>query len=358
MKNLFKIIFTIIAALIGAGFASGKEIYTFFYAFGIYGALGIIISSFIISLTIYKVLTICYTQDINTYKEFCIYVLTKLCKHSNATFVQVTSDYITKIVNYLLLISFYIMISGFSSFLNQEYNIKSIIGSVIIVSFCYLAFKKNISSLIKISNYIIPVFIMLLVFISLQSLHFVNDYNISLNIKHSGFIAPFAKSVLYAGYNCTLLIPVLITLKNFIKKQKNICFTSIISFIIIVLLSMCIFFILLLGNSKIYLLDMPLIEIVNNFGKMIKIFYLFMIGCSIYTTAISTGCSFLNGCDLKRYNKNSIYMCLSAIIISQISFSIFVELLYPVLGILGFIEIMVVFGTPLKNIINQNNYHF
>ena len=33
------IIFSIIGALIGAGFASGQEMYLFFYRFGIYGIL-------------------------------------------------------------------------------------------------------------------------------------------------------------------------------------------------------------------------------------------------------------------------------------------------------------------------------
>lgn len=37
MKNNIKIIFVIIGAVIGAGFASGQEIYLFFYSYGIKG---------------------------------------------------------------------------------------------------------------------------------------------------------------------------------------------------------------------------------------------------------------------------------------------------------------------------------
>ena len=43
MKNILKIVFVIIATLIGAGFASGKEIYSFFFIYGIKGILGIFI---------------------------------------------------------------------------------------------------------------------------------------------------------------------------------------------------------------------------------------------------------------------------------------------------------------------------
>ena len=44
MKNISKVSFVIIGTMIGAGFASGQEIYAFFSIYGIKGILGIIIS--------------------------------------------------------------------------------------------------------------------------------------------------------------------------------------------------------------------------------------------------------------------------------------------------------------------------
>ena len=58
MKNILKIVFVIIGTLIGAGFASGKEIYTFFYSYGEKGIFGIIISSLLIGIIIYNSLRI------------------------------------------------------------------------------------------------------------------------------------------------------------------------------------------------------------------------------------------------------------------------------------------------------------
>ena len=42
---MFKIIFVIIGTIIGAGFASGKEILTFFNVYGYYGLFGLLISN-------------------------------------------------------------------------------------------------------------------------------------------------------------------------------------------------------------------------------------------------------------------------------------------------------------------------
>ena len=40
---MLKVICTLIGTFIGAGFASGKEIYLFFFKYNIYGILGIVI---------------------------------------------------------------------------------------------------------------------------------------------------------------------------------------------------------------------------------------------------------------------------------------------------------------------------
>ena len=54
MKEIIPIVLVIIGALIGAGFASGQEIYSFFYTYGIYGIYGIIIMCILLGILIYK----------------------------------------------------------------------------------------------------------------------------------------------------------------------------------------------------------------------------------------------------------------------------------------------------------------
>ena len=50
--DILKVVFVIIGTLIGAGFASGQEIYAFFFSFGIKGIWGILVSSLIIGIII------------------------------------------------------------------------------------------------------------------------------------------------------------------------------------------------------------------------------------------------------------------------------------------------------------------
>ena len=70
LKNILTITMVIIGSIIGAGFASGQEINSFFYKYGTIGILGIIISVFLISLIIFKVFKIIKKEKVNNYKDF------------------------------------------------------------------------------------------------------------------------------------------------------------------------------------------------------------------------------------------------------------------------------------------------
>ena len=69
MKKILKAVFVIIGTLIGAGFASGQEIYIFFYQYGVNGILGIIISRLLLGFVTYKVLCIFQENELANYKK-------------------------------------------------------------------------------------------------------------------------------------------------------------------------------------------------------------------------------------------------------------------------------------------------
>lgn len=147
--SILKVIFVIIGTLIGAGFASGQEVYVFFFSFGIEGILGIVISSALIGLTIYKTLKIVHKNNIENYKDF----LDKLIKNRKI------KEILNMIINIFILVSFYIMIAGFGAYLNQEYNLNSIIGSGILALISFIVFKTSIKGMVKVNEFLIPILI-------------------------------------------------------------------------------------------------------------------------------------------------------------------------------------------------------
>ena len=143
--SILKIVFVIIGTLIGVGFASGQEIYIFFFSYGIKGILGIIISSSIIGLIIYKTLKLVKSNNCKDYKQ----LLEILIKNEKVRYI------LNVVVNVFILASFYIMIAGFGAYIEQEYNVNSMVGSGILAIICYIVFKSNIKGFVIINQILI-----------------------------------------------------------------------------------------------------------------------------------------------------------------------------------------------------------
>lgn len=333
--NVLKVVFVIIGTLIGAGFASGQEIYVFFYSFGIKGIYGMLISSSIIGLTIYYSFKIIQKYNINNYKDFLDITIKN----------KKTKDIINIIINIFILISFYIMIAGFGAYLKQEYNINNIIGSGILALICLIIFKTNKNALVKVNELLIPILIIIIVLIgivNIPNIQITNLENYLISQNNSNWLI---MSVIYASYNCILLVPVLITIKSYIKYNKDIKYISSIVTIIVTLLLMIIFFLLINIDIDIKSLEMPAVYAINKIWYNIKSIYGITILISIFTTAISLGISFLNNTskNKKSHNIIGLIICLTSIMFSTIGFSNLVNLLYPILGFLGIIQIIQIY---------------
>lgn len=169
----------------------------------------------------------------------------------------------------------------------------------------------------------------------------INNYLISKKTE-SIFENWLITSILYASYNCVLLIPVLISIKDFIKKSKNIKYISIIVSGIVIILLITVFLFLINVDIDTKKLQMPAVYAISKIWPEIKKIYGGIILISIFTTAISLGISFLRNVtnNKKNFNIISAIICISAIIFSKIGFANLVNLLYPILGFLGIIQII------------------
>ena len=59
IRNILSVVCGYVAAVIGAGFASGQEIISFFVKYGKYSIIGVLLSCIIFSVFAYAVLSVC-----------------------------------------------------------------------------------------------------------------------------------------------------------------------------------------------------------------------------------------------------------------------------------------------------------
>lgn len=336
IKNIFKICFVIIGTIIGAGFASGKEIYTFFCVYDINGLFGILISNFIIGLVIYLTFKIVIDNNIKTYSDFitCLVGSNKLLNYT-----------INNIMNIFLLISFIVMVSGFGAYFNQEFNVPAIFGAIIISVLAFFTFFRNINGIVKINTFLIPILIFLIILLGFKE----DIFSFTINsLPSTSGLTWILKSILYASYNSIVLIPIIINLQNLISNKKQVKYVIGITLFIMALMSLVIYMVLCLNILEIKSIDIPIVFIANKFGIIYKYLYGLVILIAIFTTAISEGYSFLNNIskNKKQYFIYSILICFLSIAFSNIGFGKLLDILYPILGYLGLLQIGILCMPP------------
>jgi len=328
MEEVFSIVLVIIGALVGAGFTSGQEIYSFFYSYGSIGIIGIIITCCLISLMVHKSLKIIYSNKINSYDEF----LNIFIKNEKIT------KAISVVINILLLVTFYIMVAGFGAYFEQEIGLKRIIGSSILVIMVNIVFFTSVKGVMKVSEYIVPLLIIFIIIIGGTNLLTINSNAEVLCIKKGWLLS----CVIYCSYNIILLIPVLISIRKQITKKENIKYISILCGIFMIIMSLMLYVLLMRANVELASLEMPIVYVIRTFFKSFKTIYAFIILMSIFTTAISIGIGLLQNIsnDRRRYTQSVIFMCITSLIVSNFGFSKLVNLMYPFFGYIGIIQLI------------------
>lgn len=287
--------------------------------------------SILIGIFIYKSLKIIYQKQVYNYNDF-LNLFIKNTKIRNV---------ILWIVNVLLLVSFYIMVAGFGAYFEQEIGINRIIGSIVLNLLCVIVFFSNIKGVLKASNLIVPFLIFFIFFIGIKNI--VQIRTIDFHQMKNNWILSM---LIYNSYNFILLMPVLISLKKQITKEKNIKKVSILVTIIILILSINIFFLLLNANIKeIENQEMPIVYIISNYFNKYKKIYAFIVLASIFTTAISVGIGFLQNIskNSNSYPQFVLFMCITSLLMSNIGFSKLLNFIYPVFGYIGILQIVIIF---------------
>lgn len=342
MKNVGKISFVIMGTLIGAGFASGKEIYLFFSSYGTNGIYGAILSSVLTGLIIYQVLSIIQHKPIHSYSDFLQMILPEKIKQKKGK--SILPHIVNLIINIFLLISFYIMIAGFSAYFYQEFKIPMVIGAIVISVALFFTFLGNVEGMVKVNILLIPILILFLLGVGIKNGEMmpllIEDLLVQNNTSNW-----IVSAILYASYNSITLIPILITLQKYGTNNRQIIYSALWCTITMLLLAIIIMSLLLKIDIDIATLELPMVYVTNLLGKVYQYIYGFIIISSIFTSAISAGFGFLTNVatSKKSYFRMTIFICFSAVSVCFIGFSNLVELLYPIFGYLGMIQLFLVF---------------
>jgi len=332
--------FTFIGTIIGAGFASGQEIRKYFVDYGMYGLIGLIVVTIVFIFIGEKMMVLGYAVKSDSYDKALGYAFR--CK------AKKTIDYI---LCGFLIATASTMFSGTGAFFNQVCSWPLAIGSLLMAILAGIITIVGISGIMKISTLIVPILIFITSIISIFSCTNMDITKVSIinEIDTNNFIGAIISAVIYAAYNLTLGMPVLITLGNSAKNKKEIRLSSIIAGFIIGAFGVIIYFALFSNYSLIQGAQIPILALTSNRG-----FLWYGISFIIAVLTTSVGCLF--GV-YSRFNKNKKFFLIATIgayIFSLFGFSNLVANLYFGMGLFGiFIISMLLYGASKSSVLRK-----
>lgn len=201
----------------------------------------------------------------------------------------------------------------------------------------------NIEGIIKVNTVLIPILIIFIIILATKNINAFE--NINNKIIEPNFLKSEYSAILYSSYNSITLIPIIITLKKYVKNKHQIKIISILVIITLIILAISIYGLILKVDIDINKLELPTVYVAGMNGKIYKLIYGGIILVAIFTSSISAGYSILENYidNPKKYKKMAILMCISGILVSKIGFSTLINILYPMFGVLGIIQILFLF---------------
>jgi len=339
--QIFKIACLYISTIIGAGFASGREILTYFTTYGLWGYVGIVFSAIIIGLIGAMILLCVKKFQSNDLDTLLLNVAGKI--PGRILFALIT----------IFLFFFYsIMIAGIAKLVTEKIDLNWALVSIVVALLTVIIVMLGVDKLAVICTFLAPLLAISISICAIFSLTIASEETFYLNtdiISKLYFLIPnnwIFSSIVYAGYNCLISTSVLSKALPMIKSRKIAIYGGIlggagIGFLALIV-NTSLYFNFTLINTK----EMPLAYIVMGMGAIGGNLFPVLLIIAMLLASISALLG-LTGAIEKITKINGKIISISAAILavplSLIGFSSLMDNIYPIFSYAGiFLALMLI----------------
>ncbi|MGN1402197.1 MAG: hypothetical protein ACI4XL_11930 [Bacillus sp. (in: firmicutes)] len=316
-----------VGTVVGAGFATGREIVEFFTKNGFYGLVGILLAGLLFVFLGTKIMLLAVRINAHSYQELNTYLFGRTWSLS------------INIIFFLMLVAVNgVMLSGAGSLFEEQIGLSKMTGVAITVGLALFILYRGVKGLFAVNLVVVPAMVLftLLIFVHgtgrptfvADILYIPDDVSI-----WSSLVSP----VLYVGFNLALSQAVLVPVASEIRDVRVIKFGGVLG-------GICLTVILLTSHLSLVSLpdvmrfDIPTAELMKGVTKPLYMIYLFVIFGEIFTSLV--GNAFGMEKQLRKYvsvhSIITIFVVLAgAYFISYLPYSQLLAFLYPLFGYIG-----------------------
>lgn len=334
----FQIAAVYVGTVVGAGFATGREIVEFFSRFGFIGFVGILMAGYILIYLGSKLMILSARINAKSYEEFNEYLFGRT---------------IGKVINiftlFMLLGVSAVMLAGAGAVFQEQLGLTKMSGVLLTIVLSVIVMIVGTKALFAVNTFVVPLMIgfsFILVILSIQLPNFIENLLFIPYVKDgwSSVVSPFS----YAALNLSLAQAVLVPIASEIKDEKTIKRGGILGGIALTL-------ILFAGHMTLVMLpdytsfEIPMAIIMKNLAPGLFWIFVLIIYGEIFTSVIG------NIYGLEKQINQYIFVPKMVIVtgilvicylLSLFDYGPLLSYLYPIFGYIGLFFIILLWMKP------------
>ena len=276
--NVINVALMFVGAIMGAGFASGREIWQFFGVFGSKGRIGVLLTGILFVLL--GTMTAYIARKLGTNELGRIIVPGNNKKISEAVSWFMAAILFTVLIN---------MTAACGAMLNQLLGISPAIGGIIIALLVVVTVLGEFQRISKVFRYIMPVLFAAVIVVSLMVIMSGDRAAVPTEgLKPSPIAGNWIlASCLYISYNILAMIPIVATSSINARSERAALVGSGLGGIFLGLLSFVIVNVLQMDMLFAQEADMPMLAYSTRYSEAAGLIYSVILFASIYSSATS-----------------------------------------------------------------------
>ncbi|MCK4259411.1 MAG: hypothetical protein KAX49_10560 [Halanaerobiales bacterium] len=332
---ILKIALTYVGAVIGAGFASGQEIFEFFVQYGDKGMIGLFGAGVLFILGGIIFLKLAQHFNINTYYEIFYRILGK------------RSGFIVDVIYILFILgSVSVMLAGSGTIFQETFGVRYSVGVLITLLVVIITIFAGVKGILMVNTFLIPILMLVIIYTCLSYLG-------SDLIETIGTLSPirtfpwYLSGMMYVSFNVFLSMALLVTIGSKVKERRSLTLGGFLGGLLLMILLLMMGYTMISFFSEISYVEMPMLIIASYSGDVLHIIYTIGLWFAMITTAVAHVYAFIQRVSpllrLSYYNSAMLTVVI-VLPLTRFGFANLVRYLYPLYGLvaLGILVMMIV----------------
>ncbi len=333
LLNILSIALIYCGAIFGAGFASGREIFSFFSCYKGWGIAASILSCFLFSYFGFHICKEAKNKKIKNIEEYLFLLFPKRL-----------AKFFSFVTTAFLVLSFCIMITGCGTLFYEQFEIPVVFAATFSLVVCFIVIKNRVLGLERFNFLATPIMVVGVLVLCILCF---NLPKVS-SVLGGEAVPSIIFGLLYVSYNMVSATAVLVSASKSAKTEREAAFGGmlggLLAGILLVLMST-----ILAYHWEVASYPMPFFALIHNNFSSLGLLCSLVLYLAMLTTAVSSGVSLIDNADKKKSGKYTLMLCLFAFLVSFLPFAQLVVSVYSAFGFIGIVFIIRIFVKIIEN---------